>query len=119
MNDTLSAKDIFKFVGLVLVIIVATTLILGYFEVISLPLMNIRTKVTRASNQYVTSKQQELVDSLAQWETIEAEKAKVDDEQVIAGYDAQQAGIVRRMKHLRPTSVRPWCFLGMIRKCAG
>lgn len=81
------------FLGAVLLAVMATYIITWS----SLPLVNKQTQINRASNQYITTQQQELSDEMVAYQTAETRKQNAQS-QDRALYESQEAAIIHRMK---------------------
>ena len=96
-------------VGIVILFCVFTALNYAGL-VVSVPLQNKKTEVTRSTNQYVTTKQTELMSFLIQYQSIEvkiaASKGDADTQQA---YQSQATAILNQMRSeaatLRPDQV--------------
>lgn len=81
-------KDTAKLIGGGLVVLAIVTALAFYFGAIRLPLMNLETNVTRASNQYLTTQQQNLAESATEYLRLERQP----------GTEAQREALRAQMK---------------------
>jgi Tfp pilus assembly protein PilN len=106
--------EFFKIIGTVVfgcLLLILVWSILGGFGLVTSPwVQNQQTKITRATNSYITTEQEALRDMKSSYDAIEVKLTLIKDPDTVEAFRAQEKGIIRQMKQeadLIPNDVQP------------